>query len=98
MISVAKAADAVIAEAPSIAAALARARRKAKAAEHFAVVVEVVEQFCKTSRTEPQASKDLARDIKKAVDALLRAREEPSAGIGMLQRALGAVKAKIYSK
>ncbi len=98
MVSVADATDALIEEAPRIAAKLASAANKAEADRHFAVVVDVVEQYCKTGRVEPRASKDLARTIKKAVDALLSARKEDPAGIGMLQRALGDVKAKKDSK
>jgi hypothetical protein len=87
-----------LAEAHRVVAEHASAANKAKAEREFAVVVEVVEQVCSTRGTKAQASKDLARDIKKAVDALLRARKMGPAGIGRLQRALGAVKAKINSK
>jgi hypothetical protein len=83
---------------PRIVARHASAANKAEAARHFAVVVEVVEQYCKTGQVEPQASKPLAMDIKKAVDALLRARKEHPAGIGMLQLALGKAKANKNSK
>jgi hypothetical protein len=80
-----------LAEAQRIVAEHARAARVAKAADNFAVVVEVVGQVCKTSGIEARVSASYAGRIKRAVDAVLRARGMKPVGVGRLKRAVGAV-------
>ena len=86
-----EAAHQALADAQRIVAEHARATQSAKAADDFAVVVEVVEQVCKTRGTEAHASEACAKKIKRAVDAILRAKGMKLVGIGRLKRALGAV-------
>jgi hypothetical protein len=79
---------------PSQAPGPSKAPQPSKADKNFAVLVEVVEQICKSKQIVPHATKPCADRIKKAVDAILRAKRMGPAGIGRLKRALGEVRAQ----
>ena len=78
---------------PSQAPGPSNAPQPSKAAKNFDVLVEVVEQVCKSKQIVPHATTPCANRIKKAVDAILRAKRMEPAGIGRLKRALGDVRA-----
>ena len=83
---------------PSQAPGPSNAPQPSKAAKNFAVLVEVVEQVCKSKKIEPHATEPCAKRIKNAVDAILRAKQMRPAGIGRLKRALGGVRASGQNK
>jgi hypothetical protein len=80
-----------LAEAQRIVTEHLNAVSKAKAAEEFGVLVEVVEEFCKEGQIAACNSQELAEDVQEAFNAFLGTKGMPPVGIKKLQRALGKV-------
>jgi hypothetical protein len=68
---------------------------KAKAATYFEAVVDAAKQVCNTRGTGVHVSTAYAKRIRKAVDAIVRARGmgmKKPVGIGIIKRALSVVQ------
>jgi hypothetical protein len=72
-----------------------QAASAAKAAERFAILIEVVEQIWKTTPIKPKESlEDYRERIRNPVISILRAKGVKKPGLGKLKKALGVVRRK----